>query len=246
MNGLVRVAVVVIASALALAGCVRVQVDLTLTPDETVDGTMVLALESGIGALLDTTDRDLAEQVFGEAEDAFDDSVVTPYTQDNYVGRMVTFDGQPIGNLALGSGDFTIQREGDYYVVNGTIDSTVPAQHNDIPATAQMSLSVTFPGPVYQHNGSLKGRTVTWDLTNAPEQLHAVGATAAVTGSPTWLATAIGIAILAGIALLLLVIMHHRGDPTPTHRAPSNTRPVTGPPSQTPPSGSQPAQRTSS
>lgn len=216
-------ATLVLASVLALTGCVRVQVDLTLTPEDTVNGTMVMALQSGIGQLLDTTDAQIADELFGEAEQAFDDAEVTPYEQDDYVGSQVTFEGQPMGKLALGAGDFTITREGDEYIVNGVVDANTVAEGAEIPATAQMSLKVTFPGEVYEHNGSLEGNTVTWDLANAPAELHAVGGAEASTGAPVWLSTVIGTALLLGVGVMLMIVMRHRGNPagTPSVSAPT-------------------------
>lgn len=225
MRTSVRLAVLATLVVVALAGCVRVQIDLTLTSEDTVNGTMVLALQEGIGELLDTTDADAAEQLFGDTVAGFDDAVITKYSQDGYVGQKVSFEAQPIGNFALDAGDFTISRDGDNYVVNGPVDPTVAASDSDIPDSAQMRLSVTFPGPVYDHNGSLEGRTVTWDLTRAPGEIHAVGAAEATNETPGWLFMAVGIALLIAVAVILVVAMTRGGAPSATPHG-SGTKPV--------------------
>ncbi|WP_430868110.1 LppM family (lipo)protein [Demequina aurantiaca] len=194
----------------ALTGCVRVQIDLTLTPEETVDGTMVLALQEGIGELLDTTDAQAAEQLFGETAQSLDEASITKYSEDGYVGQKVSFQGQPMGNFALDAGDFTISRDGDNYVVNGPVDPALAANGANISDAAQMWLSVTFPGAVYEHNGSLEGRTVTWDLTQAPAEIHAVGAAQATSETPGWLPAAIGIALILAVAVVLVIALRRR------------------------------------
>ncbi|WP_062210562.1 LppM family (lipo)protein [Demequina oxidasica] len=236
-----RIAAIATLVAAALTGCVRVQIDLTLTPEDTVDGTMVLALQEGIGELLDTTDAEAAEQLFGETTASFDGAVVNKYEQDGYVGQKVSFDGQPIGNFALDAGDFTISRDGENYVVNGPVDPNIAAGGADIPDSAQMWLSVTFPGEVTEHNGSREGHTVTWDLTNAPAELHAVGGAEATTDTPSWLFTAIGIALLLGVAIVLFFAMRNRGAATaPTRVTVSQPKPVGPQPSiSTPPEESK-------
>jgi hypothetical protein len=219
-----RLLAVAAISAVVLTGCVRVQVDLELQSDDTVDGTMVLALQSGVGELLDTTDPELADQLFGDAAEPFNDAVIDTYQLDDYVGQKVTFEGQPIAKLALGTGDLTVTRDGNLYVLDGVIDATEAANGADIPASADITLSVTFPGPVYEHNGTLEGRTVTWDLTTTPDQLHAEGAAAqSTTGAPPWLAGAIGGALLLGVALLLVIALRRRAAPGAGGRTPSHT-----------------------
>jgi len=206
-----RLVIVTVVVALALSGCVRVQIDLEITPEDTVNGAMVFALQEGVGELVDTTDEEAAEQLFGDAELGFDDAAVTPYEQDGYVGQMVTFEDQPLGDLKLATGDFTVARDGDNYVVDGVVDKTTQADQEDIPEGAQMQLSVTFPGEVSEHNGTLEGRTVTWDLTSAPDELHAVGAAEPTSSAPIWLSPAIGIALLVGVAIVLVVALRRRG-----------------------------------
>lgn len=228
MRTSLRLAALATLVVVALAGCVRVQIDLTLTAEDTVNGTMVLALQEGIGELLDTTDDAAAEQLFGDTAASFDDAAVSPYEQDGYAGQKVTFEGQPIGSFALATGEFTVSRDGENYVVNGPVDPTVAANGAEIPDAAQLRLSVTFPGPVYEHNGSLEGRTVTWDLTQAPAELHAVGAAQATSETPSWLPAAIGGVLLFAVAVVLFVALRRRAAPTTPARTlatPANPQP---------------------
>jgi len=240
MRNSLRLAAIATLVVVALAGCVRVQIDLTLTPDDTVNGTMVLALQEGIGELLDTTDAAAAEQLFGDTTANFDDAAVSKYAQDGYEGQKVTFEGQSIGDFALVAGDFTISRDDENYVVNGPVDPNVAANGADIPESAQMSLSVTFPGPVYEHNGSLEGNTVTWDLTRAPAEIHAVGAAQATSEKPAWLFPVIGAALLLAVAVVLVFVMRQRSAPTAksghaaTSMSPSEPIPVRPPVSPRP------------
>ncbi len=98
-----------------------------------------------------------------------------PYAQDGYTGTKITYADQPIAQLDTGAADsISVTREGDDYVVSGSMDMTGEEFNPDTgdAATDEMSrqmmegldikIAITFPGEVAESNGEVDGNTVTW------------------------------------------------------------------------------------
>jgi hypothetical protein len=170
--------------AVALSGCIKLDMALTVTPENTVDGTIVFAV-----------DKQLLTLGGGNPEDAFKDaagdapfptapsggSVTTEvYDQDGKYGQKFIFTGVPL--TEFDDEDLSITRQGDFFVVDGTLDlsdtSGATGESSDAPlplpsaltAGFEVSVSMTFPGEVVEHNGTLEGTTVTW-VPKAGEKL---------------------------------------------------------------------------
>ena len=92
------------------------------------------------------------------------------YDQDGKYGQKFIFTGVPL--TEFDDEDLKITREGDFFVVNGTLDlsDSTGAESSDSPlplpssltAGFEVAVSMTFPGEVVEHNGTLEGTTVTW------------------------------------------------------------------------------------
>jgi len=63
MKNASRIALLSVVAALVLAGCVRVQFDVTVADDNTVDGSIVLAIQKGIGESLGLSDDELIAEI---------------------------------------------------------------------------------------------------------------------------------------------------------------------------------------
>lgn len=202
------------ALVLALAGCVRVQAELVLTPDDTVDGTIVVAVVAGA----DTTEArqealarvaDLESALLGSLPDA--EGVSTrAYDEDGYLGSRITLDDVA---LAAFSGQrpesFRFERDDDEYAFHCVLDFTAQSIDADDADPQDLRVSITFPGEVSDHNGELSGTTVTW--TTTPDQRLEMRATGGATppGPPVLLLTLIGIGVLvvaAGVLALVIVV----------------------------------------
>ena len=207
MNNLTRVGGLAVVSVLLLTGCVRVQMDVTLNEDDTASGTYVLAVQEGVGESIGAaSDADAVDELFGTVAGDLEGATATEYNQDGYVGTQVTFENQSFAELNLDSDDLKIVRDGDDYVVAGEVGGGETAELGDLPADAEMSLAITFPGPIAEANGVIEGNTVTWDLTDAPDKLYARGA-ASQGGFPllAWLGIAfVLLVVLAGVVLLII------------------------------------------
>jgi len=188
-----------------LAGCFKMQVDLTLNENDTIDGSMLVAIQEGVGESLGASDDEVLDQL-SSGLDGEEGVKAEPYSEGGYIGTKYTFENQPLDEFksAGAGGDVSITRDGDNFVVAGNFDTEDPGTEVD-PATmgATFTFSVTFPGEVSEHNGTLSndGRTVTWDLlaADAPEELKAIGAASAGGGSSSLL-------LIVGIVVLLLIV----------------------------------------
>jgi hypothetical protein len=194
--------VATVALVLGLSGCVRVISDVTLHENNTASGEMIVAVQEGIGASMGMTDQDFADQLNADSgTDTMVNAKVTPYKQDGYVGTRITFSDEPLESFT--GVDGTITREGDTFVFAGTAPDT--SQTQDLPegSGAIATMSITFPGKVTEHNGTLKGNTVTWDLLTQTEAAHATGSAIGGGGA----SSPVAVIIIAAAAIAALVIV---------------------------------------
>lgn len=158
---------------LLLAGCLKLDMAITISPDDTVDGQMVFAVNK---QLLELTGQDV-DDVLGDTTVPSDVEGATqePYEDEDFVGTQVTFEDVALSDLSEGSDpdSLTIVRTGDTYEVDGVMDlSTEDADLQGNPFedqiteafdTAELRIAITFPGEVLETNGQVDGTTVTWE-----------------------------------------------------------------------------------
>ncbi len=137
-----------------------------------------------------------------------------PYDDGTFVGQKVTFDSAPLsefGSAASGSDALQIVREGDQFKVSGAMDLSSSTQQTGDPQmdqliqqamqTADIRLSITFPGEIISSNGKVDGNTVTWEpKIGARTDLTAV-ASAKSSSSSSLMFILIG----AGVLIVLVV-----------------------------------------
>lgn len=220
----------------ALTGCVRVTSDLVLHEDNTVSGEIVFAVQEGIGSQMGMSDEEFANSLNEDSDtDAMVNATTTPYNEDGYVGTKITFSDEPIDGF--NSVDGTITREGDEFVFEGA--AVDQSEMTGAGPDAVISLSLTFPGKVTEHNGTLSGNTVTWDLITQTEAPHARGSAIGGGGSSSAVLLII-LALVAAAIVAFVVINKNRkpaaaaeGDAIPKADAPAKG--VSGPAPKTKP-----------
>jgi hypothetical protein len=177
-----------VALAVLLTGCIKLNVDLGINADDTVNGTIVLGVQK---ELLELTGQS-AEDLLGDADlipTGATGVVVEPFEDDEFVGQQIIFEDLPIAEFnadALGASGATgisgvtgaggdtlnIAREGETFVVTGVLDlsSGLSGATGPFAGTggaqlfenADIQISITFPGEVVQANGEVDGNTVTY------------------------------------------------------------------------------------
>jgi hypothetical protein len=198
------------ALALLLAGCFKVNMDVEVTPDNTVSGSAVVAVDE---SLLQLSGQNV-DQLFQDMDlsDLPPGATVDAYSEDGFVGQEITFEDVPLdaftGDNALSStgtgDDLNIVRQGDEFRVTGALDMSgeeftgteIPSQFLD---NFEFRISITFPGEVKSATGEIDGNTVTWEPKFGQNtRLDAVASAIPSGSSPVLL-----IALVAAGALLL-------------------------------------------
>ncbi|MFD5333927.1 LppM family (lipo)protein [Cellulosimicrobium cellulans] len=162
--------------ALFLAGCMRMDMALTLNEDDTFDGSVVMAFSDELAESANMDPQEMWDSMGSEMESELPEGATQePYAQDGYTGTKITYTDQPISQLSsAGADSISVTREGDEFVVSGSMDMTGEEFNPDTgdatsdQLTQQMmdsldiKISVTFPGEVAESNGEIDGNTVTW------------------------------------------------------------------------------------
>jgi len=156
--------------AVTLTGCMRVQTDIVLHDDDTMDVQMVMAVEDAAIEELGMTSDDFLEQMETETGDDFlaPGTQSESYKQDGYTGYLYSVDDAKLEDFSDEALSFT--RDGDEYVVSGTLESSDTGLTDDDLANMEslgmgdpdITFSVEFPGEVTESNGEIDGNTVTW------------------------------------------------------------------------------------
>jgi hypothetical protein len=215
------------ALALLLAGCFKVNMDVEVTPKNTVSGTAIIAVDENLLELSGQT----ADQLFKSMDlsDLPPGATTDRYQEDEFVGQTITFDEVPLaeftGNNTLsgaggGSGDeLNILREGDEFHVTGVFDMSGPEfTGTEVPQqfleSFEFRISITFPGEVKSATGAIDGNTVTWEPKfgeNTPVEAVASAIPSASSPLLMILLIAAGALIVGAIAFMLT----HRKTPVP-------------------------------
>lgn len=204
------------ALALLLAGCFKVNMDVEVSPENTISGTAIIAVDQG---LLELSGQNV-DQLFQDADlsDLPADATIEPYEEDGFVGQQITFEDVPIdeftGSDTLSSGEqLSITRVGDEFHVSGKLDMSGEdfSGVGDIPAqfleNFEFRISITFPGEVKSATGEIDGHTVTWEPKIGEENpIQAVASAIPSDDSPLLLILLIvaGVLVVGAIAFLLL------------------------------------------
>jgi len=208
-----RVALMVVLAAL-LGACMRVEASLMLNPDNTVDGTITLAPSEQLIELTGVDPDDALSRIQGPIYKPLPEGVeveASDYEEDGFVGKTYTYSGATLEQISR-DGNLTVTRKGDTFVVDGTLDLSEGT--TDVGPTVQplleqfdMSISVTFPGTVSEHDGTLDGNTVTWtpafgEITT----LHAVGSAVDGGASPGPIWIGVGLFVVLVVIVLMLAM----------------------------------------
>jgi len=208
---------------LALSGCVKLDMDLTVQADNTIDGTIITAVDKGLLTASGLTETALVRKL--EKQGLFSDwdrpkqgtFSEHPYNTDGKIGRRYTFSDVPLTEFG-GRGALSIQRKGDRFFVTGLVDMTTEtptglgemAIAERFGRTAETRIRITFPGEVLKSNGKIDGRSVTWHpKLGERTALSAEARTSAII--PVLLIVASAAAVfLVIVGLTVFLVLRHR------------------------------------
>jgi hypothetical protein len=217
--------VVAMASVVLLTGCFKLDMSLELQSNNTVDGSVIIAIARDQAPLLGGEDA-IRQSLKADSNRLFSDApsrghyTQRDYEDEKWIGTEGLFSDVPIDEFASNgsSGNqLSITRDGDEFVVDGTIDLSTgkgPAQLDSSTQSvvdgADIDISITFPGDVAQANGDIDGDTVTWH-PRAGDVLDLTARGAATSGTDWMLIAAIAALVaLVLIGVVLLVVVRRR------------------------------------
>ncbi len=158
---------------LLLAGCLKLDMAITIAPDDTVDGEIVFAVNK---ELLELTGQNIDDMLGDTAvPDDVEGATSEPYEDDRFAGTRVVFEDVALEDMQERSDpdSLSIERVGDTYEVNGVLDlgmedadlegNPFEEQISEAFDTAELRIAITFPGEVIETNGRVQGTTVTWE-----------------------------------------------------------------------------------
>ncbi len=178
-------------------GCVRIRASIYISPDDRVSGTITAASKPRNG-------DDKGPQFNGGSLPFSEKVAISDYSSDGYVGSQAVFSDLTFAELpqlasmnhdAAGV-DLSLRRAGDSVILEGRADLTSLTD-----ASADVSLSISFPGDVVSTNGDqVDSQVVEWKLK--PGVVTAMTAQARYTDPST--RSFSGAAIWLGLAAMLV------------------------------------------
>lgn len=192
---------------LTLSGCLKLDMDLTFNADDTVDGSVVLAVSS---SLLESTGMTF-DEAFG-GEDPFDGEASSSevYEDEDFVGRTYHFDSIPLSEF--GDDDLKVTHEDGTFVVDGELDLSAGAETG--MSGGEVEVAFTFPGKVEKANGTIDGNTVTWSgEAGDVMKIDAVASDGTSDGFPvlTLVWVLVGLVVVALVVVITVVLLRRRG-----------------------------------
>jgi hypothetical protein len=213
--------------ALLLSACLKLDMNLEVSSDDTVSGSVVFAVEKSLlelagGNIEDVlgTDAPLPEDLEGVT--------VEDYEDDEFAGQRFTFDAVPLDEFNSDGDEDQLQivRDGDTFRVSGALDLSTGAtgasgvtglegiDPEQFLQSAELRIRITFPGEVTDSNGDVDGNTVTW-TPEIGERLEIEATASAVGGGDSnltlWLV--IGAVVVVAAVVIGVVLARRRGTP---------------------------------
>lgn len=242
----VRLALGAAVLAVALAGCMKVDMQLDVHTDDTIDGSMIFAVNRSLTDVMGGTDA-MLDDLLGDTTDLPEGSTSEPYEDGEFVGAKYTFTDAPLSTFDDGETEgLQIVHEGNEFILTGAVDlsETTTGDLEGLEGTFEgimegfdVRISVTFPGEVIEHNGDLDGTTVTWvpqpgdnvELSARAEDSGGAG------GLPIWGWILIAAAIVAVLIGALFYFSRNRTKPDVATPAAGSYPPLPGAPDSYPP-----------
>ncbi|MFC4147471.1 LppM family (lipo)protein [Micromonospora mangrovi] len=240
----------------ALAGCMQLNLGLTVAADDTVSGQLLLTAEK---SLLRSRNGDVSA-AFTELRQnipTLPAGTETRYEDSRYYGILIAYRQKPLREFT--SESVNLVRDGDLYrftlpldpkKYGGKVAEQDPRNQQAFMTLMSFEISVTFPGRVLDTNGTVTGRSVSWKVVanqpkpaelravaEAPPQPSTSGPGAAAPtgddgGSFPWLLVGAGVVIALLVAVVVVLLLRRPRGPGPA--APAAPTPGVTPPANQP------------
>lgn len=202
-------------AAVALTGCVKVDLAATIGHDDTVNGELTAAVS-------DRAISRVGSDQAGQFVDLFTADFPGAYRHSDFhaqgfTGRTVYFSEVNLAEFTAPESQqqegstLSIVHTGDRYDLDGRFDLSqlgsvsIPNVDPDQLRTARFTVAITFPGPVTRHNGELSGNTVTWNLRIGQDNIMYAQADQSNSAGRAWIVLEICVALMVLVMVLLYV-----------------------------------------
>lgn len=227
--------------ALLLTGCIKLHVDLDIGSNNTVSGTMIFAFSKQLLAITGQS----ADQLLASSAPLPTDVPglsSKPYQDSDFAGEEFTFHSVPLSQFNGSDPEsLQIQRQGDVFKVSGVLDLSNATQGvtgatglgnavNQALSTADIEITMRFPGKVTSSNGDVHGNSVTWK-PKVGQRLE-LQATASAIGSGGSSTTILLIVIAAAAVVVIVIVavaLSRRGRGAPPTPGEADTTPMMAP-----------------
>lgn len=200
-------------AAPVLAGCLRAQASITVSPEDRVSGEIIAAVKP-------RDDKDTGPQ-FNENVGFSQKVTLGRYAVDGYVGSTASFSDLSFAELpqlanlsrdATGV-DIALRRAGNTVILEGRVDLT-----NVTDPEADVKFSAAFPGEITSTNGEQTGTgTVEWQLKSGTVTTMSAQARYTDPSTRSFAATAIWLGLAACLAAGIIAALawrdHDRSSP---------------------------------
>ena len=213
-------ALALVAMVLLLSGCLKLDMDLTVSEDDTLSGTLIFAFDK---ALMQAAGQSPEDVLSGTEPLPADLEGVTQkdYQDDKYQGVQYTFEGLPLEKWNTEGTDIKIERQGEEFKVSGSMDfsgatestgdPTMDQQMSSAFESAEIRIKLTFPGEVKDGNGEISGNSITWEPKFGETTELMATASAVPGGGNMTLFIIIGAVVLILIIVIVVVAASRKG-----------------------------------
>ena len=242
--------------ALLLSACLKLDMDLQVSENNTVSGSIIFGVDK---QLIELTGGSIEDFLGTDSPLPSDAEGVTtePFEDDEFIGQRFVFDSVPLETLSSGTPDeLRITREGDSFTVTGALDLssglTGATGATGFPGAEQflqgadLKVRITFPGPVTDTNGEVDGNTVTWvPVVGERLELRATASAIPSGGDSNLTMLLIIAAVIVALAVVVgIIVAQRRNRPAVAASGfggtPGTAPPVAGEPGPPPPAGPTP------
>jgi LppM domain len=207
--------VLLVAALIAvLTGCVKVDADLKVDKDETVSGSMLMAVDKNMVEQLGTTPDKVREEIEKSIkQDAPEGVSCKAYDEGNYVGADCTLDNVPFSEMnGSGGNDLKFQKDGERFVVSGRANAgntPEPPDRASLPRP-EVKFKITMPGKILEHDPGAKvdGDAATYSDPTKMDKIRLVSDSGG--GFPLWAIIVIAALVLAAIGAVVFLMRGRR------------------------------------
>ena len=229
------------ALAVLLSACLKLDMDLRVSADDTVSGNVIFAMDK---ELLELTGQSVEDVLGADAPVPTDAQGVSaaPYEDDQFAGQQFSFDAVPLAqfNQDEDPESLTIVREGDTFRVSGVLDLSGATGATGLPGFedafqgAELRIRISFPGEVTDSNGDVDGNTVTW-VPAIGERLELQATASAIESAGggsnlTLILIVVGVVVVLAVVVAVVTARKRGAKPSPAEEGAA-----AGPPPAVPP-----------